>query len=95
MAWKGTGLSLPPGDESLRANSSPDSSKRRESGAIQIALSDDQQVDRLIEDTVMQDGPLDILTHDARLIADGQSADMTMSACDEVLNVNLGSMFFC
>ena len=66
-----------------------------EAWAMQTDVTDERQVDRLIEETVKRDSRLDILVNNAGIIAGGRLAETTTKSFDEVLNVNLRGTFFC
>lgn len=66
-----------------------------EAWAIQTDVSDERQVERLIDDTTKRYGRLDILVNNAGIIAGGRLADTTTTSFDEVMNVNLRGTFFC
>ncbi len=58
-------------------------------------MTDERQVERLLEETVKQYGRLDILVNNAGIGAGGRLAETTTKAFDEVMNVNLRGTFFC
>jgi 3-oxoacyl-[acyl-carrier protein] reductase len=66
-----------------------------EAWAIQTDVSDERQVERLIEQTVAYYGRLDILVNNAGVAAGGRLAETTTHSFDEVMNVNLRGTFFC
>jgi NAD(P)-dependent dehydrogenase (short-subunit alcohol dehydrogenase family) len=66
-----------------------------EAWAMQIDVTDERQVDRLIEETVKRYGRLDILVNNAGIVAGGRLAETTTKSFDEVMNVNLRGTFFC
>lgn len=66
-----------------------------EAWVIQTDVSDERQVERLIEQTVAYYGRLDILVNNAGVVAGGQLAETTTHSFDEVMNVNLRGTFFC
>jgi 3-oxoacyl-[acyl-carrier protein] reductase len=66
-----------------------------EAWAIQTDVSDERQVERLIEQTVAYYGRLDILVNNAGVVAGGRLAETTTHSFDEVMNVNLRGTFFC
>jgi 3-oxoacyl-[acyl-carrier protein] reductase len=66
-----------------------------EAWAIQTDVSDERQVERLIEQTVAYYGRLDILVNNAGVVAGGWLAETTTHSFDEVMNVNLRGTFFC
>ncbi|MDH5670016.1 MAG: SDR family oxidoreductase [Nitrospira sp.] len=63
--------------------------------AIQTDVSDESQVDRLMQETVKRYGRVDILVNNAGIVVGGLLADMTTAVFDEVLNTNLRGTFFC
>jgi 3-oxoacyl-[acyl-carrier protein] reductase len=66
-----------------------------EAWAIQTDVSDERQVERLIEQTVAYYGRLDILVNNAGVVVGGRLAETTTHSFDEVMNVNLRGTFFC
>jgi 3-oxoacyl-[acyl-carrier protein] reductase len=62
---------------------------------MQTDVTDERQVDRLIEETVKRYGRLDIFVNNAGIVAGGRLAETTTKSFDEVLNVNLRGTFFC
>jgi 3-oxoacyl-[acyl-carrier protein] reductase len=66
-----------------------------EAWAIQTDVSDERQVERLIEETVKRYGRLDILVNNAGIVAGGRLAETTTHSFDEVMNVNVRGTFFC
>jgi 3-oxoacyl-[acyl-carrier protein] reductase len=66
-----------------------------EAWAMQTDVTDERQVDRLIEETVKRYGRLDILVNNAGIVAGGRLAETTTKSFDEVLNVNLRGTLFC
>lgn len=69
--------------------------KGGEAWAIHTDVSDEQQVEQLIERTVQRYGRLDILVNNAGIVAGGRLAETTTTSFDEVMNVNLRGTFFC
>ena len=63
--------------------------------AMQTDVTDERQVDRLIEETVARYGRLDILVNNAGVVAGWRLAETTTASFDEVMNVNLRGTFFC
>ena len=66
-----------------------------EAWAMQTDVTDERQVDRLIEETVKRYSRLDILVNNAGIVTGGRLAETTTKSFDEVLNVNLRGTFFC
>jgi 3-oxoacyl-[acyl-carrier protein] reductase len=66
-----------------------------EAWAVQTDVTDERQVERLIEETVKRYGRLDILVNNAGIVAGGRLAETTTKSFDEVMNVNLRGTFFC
>jgi 3-oxoacyl-[acyl-carrier protein] reductase len=66
-----------------------------EASAMQTDVTDERQVDRLIEETVARYGRLDVLVNNAGVVAGGRLAETTTASFDEVMNVNLRGTFFC
>jgi 3-oxoacyl-[acyl-carrier protein] reductase len=66
-----------------------------EAWAVQTDVTDERQVERLIEEAVNRYGRLDILVNNAGVIAGGRLAETTTKSFDEVMNVNLRGTFFC
>lgn len=64
--------------------------------AIQTDVADEQQVERLISQTVQRYGKLDVLVNNAGIIAGGRRlAETSTKDFDAVMNVNLRGTFFC
>jgi 3-oxoacyl-[acyl-carrier protein] reductase len=63
--------------------------------AIQTDVTDERQVERLIEETVAHYGRLDILVNNAGIGGGGRLAETITKSFDEVMNVNLRGTFFC
>ena len=66
-----------------------------EAWAIQTDIADEQQVERLIADTVARYGQLDILVNNAGVGGGGRLAETSTQAFDQVMNVNLRGTFLC
>lgn len=67
-----------------------------EAWAIQTDVADEQQVERLIAETVKRYGRLDVLVNNAGIIAGGRRlAETSTKDFDAVMNVNLRGTFFC
>ena len=70
--------------------------KGGEAWAIQTDVADEQQVERLITETVKRYGRLDVLVNNAGIIAGGRRlAETSTKDFDAVMNVNLRGTFFC
>ncbi len=70
--------------------------KGGEAWAIQTDVADEQQVERLISQTVQRYGKLDVLVNNAGIIAGGRRlAETSTKDFDAVMNVNLRGTFFC
>ena len=70
--------------------------KGGEAWAIQTDVADEQQVERLIAETVKHYGRLDVLVNNAGIIAGGRRlAETSTKDFDAVMNVNLRGTFFC
>jgi 3-oxoacyl-[acyl-carrier protein] reductase len=70
--------------------------KGGEAWVIQTDVADEQQVERLIAETVTRYGRLDVLVNNAGIIAGGRRlAETTTKDFDAVMNVNLRGTFFC
>lgn len=63
--------------------------------AIQTDVTDEKQVDRLVQETVASYGRLDILVNNAGILGGGRLAETTTEAFDRVMQVNLRGTFFC
>ena len=66
-----------------------------EAWTMQTDVTDERQVERLVEETVKRYGRLDILVNNAGIGGGRRLADTTTKAFDEVMNVNLRGTFFC
>lgn len=67
-----------------------------EARAIQTDVSDEQQVERLIAETVKRYGRLDVLVNNAGIVAGGRRlAETSTKDFDAVMSVNLRGTFFC
>ena len=66
-----------------------------EAVAIQTDVTEEHQVDTLMQDTVRQYGRIDILVNNAGIFGGRRVAETTTAAFDEVMNVNLRGTFFC
>jgi 3-oxoacyl-[acyl-carrier protein] reductase len=66
-----------------------------EAWAIQTDVTDECQVEQLIDQTVKRYGRLDILVNNAGVFGGKRLADTTTKEFDEVMNVNLRGTFFC
>lgn len=70
--------------------------KGGEARAIQTDVADEQQVERLIAETVKHYGKLDVLVNNAGIVAGGRRlAETSTKDFDAVMNVNLRGTFFC
>ncbi|MDO9116429.1 MAG: SDR family oxidoreductase [Nitrospira sp.] len=70
--------------------------KGGEAWAIQTDVADEQQVERLIAETMKRYGRLDLLVNNAGIIAGGRRlAETSTKDFDAVMNVNLRGTFFC
>jgi 3-oxoacyl-[acyl-carrier protein] reductase len=70
--------------------------KGGEAWAIQTDVADEQQVERLIAETVKHYGRLDVLVNNAGIVAGGRRlAETSTKDFDAVMNVNLRGTFFC
>jgi 3-oxoacyl-[acyl-carrier protein] reductase len=63
--------------------------------AIQTDVAEEQQVERLMADTVARYGRIDILVNNAGIGGGSRVADTSTVAFDEVMNINLRGTFFC
>ncbi len=63
--------------------------------AVQTDVTDELQVEALIQRAVTAYGRLDILVNNAGIFGGRRIAETTTAAFDEVLNVNLRGTFFC
>ncbi len=69
--------------------------KGGEAWAIQTDVTDEQQVEQLIRDTVARYGRLDILVNNAGVMGGTRLAETTTDAFDRMMHVNLRGTFFC
>ena len=70
--------------------------KGGEALAIQTDVADEQQVERLITETVKRYGRVDVLVNNAGIVAGGRRlAETSTKDFDEVMSVNLRGTFFC
>lgn len=70
----------------------------KQGGDAHVILTDvtsEQEVDRLIEQTIRQYGRLDVLVNNAGIWGGARIAEMSTEIFDEVINVNLRGTFFC
>ena len=63
--------------------------------AIQTDVSDEDQVDRLVKETVERFGQLDILVNNAGIFGGESLAETTPQVFDEVMHTNLRGTFLC
>lgn len=63
--------------------------------AIQTDVADEQQVERLITESVSRYGRIDILVNNAGVGGGGRLAETSTQTFDEVMNVNLRGTFLC
>lgn len=61
----------------------------------QTDVSQEEQVETLIQETVRRYGRLDILVNNAGMFGGGRLADTSTRAFDQVMNTNLRGTFFC
>jgi 3-oxoacyl-[acyl-carrier protein] reductase len=66
-----------------------------EAWMLSTDVSDERQVERLIDETVQRYGRLDILVNNAGIGGGGRLADTTTQAFDDVIRINLRGTFFC
>jgi 3-oxoacyl-[acyl-carrier protein] reductase len=66
-----------------------------EAWAIETDVTDQRQVDTLIEQTVNRYGRLDILVNNAGIGGGGRIEETSTNTFDEVINTNLRGTFFC
>lgn len=66
-----------------------------EAVAIQTDVTDERQVDALVQEAVRQYGRIDILVNNAGIFGGRHVAETTTAAFDEVMNVNVRGTFFC
>lgn len=69
--------------------------KGGEAWAIQTDVSDEDQVERLVKETVKRYGRLDILVNNAGVFGGKRLAETTTRAFDEVMQTNLYGTFYC
>ncbi len=69
--------------------------KGGEAIAIQTDVSDERQVDKLIDATVQRYGRLDVLVNNAGIGGGGRLAETTTQAFDKVMQTNLYGTFYC
>jgi len=69
--------------------------KGGEAWAIQTDVTDESQIDRLLEETVTRYGRVDILVNNAGIFGGRRLAATTTEEFDLVMNVNLRGTFFC
>lgn len=69
--------------------------KGGEAWAIQTDVTDEYQVERLLEETATRYGRVDILVNNAGIFGGRRLAETTIEAFDAVMNVNLRGTFFC
>ena len=63
--------------------------------AQQTDISQEEQVDALMEETIARYGRIDILVNNAGVFGGGRLADTSTTMFDEVVGVNLRGTFFC
>lgn len=63
--------------------------------AVHTDVTDEQQVERLFDETVARYGRVDILVNNAGIFGGSQLAETSTCEFDEVMNVNLRGTFFC
>ena len=71
---------------------------RRQGGtaiALPTDVTDERQVESLVQETVRQCGRLDILVNNAGIFGGGRLAETTAKAFDDVMNTNVRGTFFC
>ncbi len=66
-----------------------------EASVQQTDVSQEDQVNHLIQETVGRFGRLDILVNNAGIVGGGRLADMSTRSFDEIMNTNLRGTFFC
>ncbi len=66
-----------------------------EACAIQTDISDEHQVNALVQQTVMRYGRVDILVNNAGVFGGGHLADTDTQTFDKVIATNLRGTFFC
>jgi len=69
--------------------------KGGEATVVQTDISEEDQAQRLMEETVRRHGRIDILVNNAGIFGGGKIADTTTKVFDEVMSVNLRGTFFC
>lgn len=62
---------------------------------VQTDVTSEQEVDRLIGQTIQRYGRLDVLVNNAGIFGGTQIAETSTEVFDEVINVNLRGTFFC
>ncbi len=63
--------------------------------AQQTDISQEEQVDALMQETITRFGRLDILVNNAGVVGGGRVADTSTALFDEVVGTNLRGTFFC
>lgn len=66
-----------------------------EAFAIQTDITEEHQVEALMQDTVRQYGRIDLLVNNAGIFGGRHVAETTTAAFDEVMSINLRGTFFC
>jgi 3-oxoacyl-[acyl-carrier protein] reductase len=66
-----------------------------EASAIQTDIADEQQVERLMADTLERYGRIDILVNNAGIGGGTRLAETTTQSFDEVMHINVRGTFFC
>lgn len=66
-----------------------------EAWAMQTDVTDEHQVDRLIDQSVARYGRVDILVNNAGIGGGGRLADLSTAVFDQIMNVNVRGTFFC
>ncbi|MDR4460906.1 MAG: SDR family oxidoreductase [Nitrospirales bacterium] len=61
----------------------------------QTDISQEEQVDALMQETIVRFGRIDILVNNAGVVAGGRVADTSTNDFDKVMNTNLRGTFFC
>lgn len=69
--------------------------KGGEATVVQTDVSEEAQVQRLMEETLRHYGRVDILVNNAGIFGGGRIVDTQTKVFDEVMNVNLRGTFFC
>ena len=67
----------------------------RRSLALRVDVSDVEEVERMVEDTVQTLGRIDILVNNAGIADYGSTVEMTDEQWQSVLDVNLTGVFYC